>query len=298
MSIGFTVVTRFGVGVEDSAWFEGRFRLFEAITLPSLSAQSNQEFSWLFFVGRKPIPWVTERLSFLLQRFGQRAKLIYETPNVGIINEYSRNRAQDHAVIANIDDDDAWHKEVVSQALADAASFLNGGHNKVAFTYPDGYEWLVTDIIDLDALNKTGRLVVRKQSCFPYRRPFHSMSCFTLAPTGECFEGFFSLHSSKGEIARSFNYEVQELDYPAGKAWLYARHQQADSAVHKAWANPPAPVSIEYLEEEFGIDKARVEDYQQKARNLPYSLKRTHKLADKRKLTFTIEQLIRSDLEE
>jgi len=292
VDFGFIVSTRFGIGVTDPAWFEGRFSLFEAITLPSLAAQSDQDFTWLLFVGREPLPWVVDRLSALLQRFNQRATLVYETQNASAINRHAKQSfGSGHCVLASIDDDDAWHRNLIRYAKAAASEFLSDGLDRCSYTYPEGYEWLVTDIIDVDAFNKSGRVVNRKSACYPYRRPFHSMSCFTLSPTGRCFEGFGNLHSSSGEIARNFGYELRELDYPEGKAWLYARHQQADSAVHKAWANPPVSVSVEDLANTFGVDAARLEAFRKKCAELPYAVKRSHKSQDKSHLTFSIDQL-------
>jgi hypothetical protein len=290
---GFIVSTRFGIGVTDPEWFEFRFSLFESITLPSLTAQSDQDFLWLLFVGQNPLPWVVDRLSAALQPFGQRARLIYDTQNPSAINTHGKHSfGGGHCVLALIDDDDAWHRNLIRYVKAAASEFLSDGLDRCCYTYPEGYEWLVTDIVDVDAFNKSGRVVNRKSACYPYRRPFHSMSCFTLSPTGHCFEGFGSLHSSLGGIARKYGYTLRELVYPEGKAWLYARHQQADSAIHKAWANSPASVSVEDLVNRFGIDAARLEAFREKAHCMPYAVKRSHKLQDKSRLTFRIDQLI------
>ena len=41
------IVTRFNLGMTDPVWLEHRFGLFERFTLPSIKAQTCQEFWWL-----------------------------------------------------------------------------------------------------------------------------------------------------------------------------------------------------------------------------------------------------------
>lgn len=213
---GVIVCTRFGVGVTDPAWFEGRFALFEAITLPSLRAQADQDFHWLIFVGENPLPKVIDRLSSLLKSFGSRAQILLAPQNVKAINAYARAVIQArHAVVALIDDDDAWHVDLVGTVRGDGQRLLaqepdRPGH---CWTYPEGYEYLIADMVDLDAFTKGRGVVVRKSACYPYRRPFHSMSYFSVALTGACPEFIGALHRSHGAVAREAGYGVPELGY-------------------------------------------------------------------------------------
>lgn len=46
------VVTRFGIGVHNASWYDAALGLFEAVTYPSLRAQTSQEFTWLIVVDR------------------------------------------------------------------------------------------------------------------------------------------------------------------------------------------------------------------------------------------------------
>lgn len=57
-NITVVISTRFGVGVKDESWLKHRFELFEAITAPSLRAQTNQNFIWNIFVGKDAYDWV------------------------------------------------------------------------------------------------------------------------------------------------------------------------------------------------------------------------------------------------
>lgn len=72
------------------------------------------------------------------------------------------------------------------------------------------------------------------------------------------------------------------------------RHPQADSALHKAWANPAVALRLEDLASPFGLDAEKTAAYQKAAASLPCALKRTHKMADKSRLTFNVSDILDS----
>ena len=50
------IITRFGIGIFDESWFEHRFALFRALTLPSVLNQSSRDFVWLLCVDQEMPP--------------------------------------------------------------------------------------------------------------------------------------------------------------------------------------------------------------------------------------------------
>lgn len=121
------------------------------------------------------------------------------------------------------------------------------------------------------------------------------MSCFILSPTGELFNRFGALHSTKGKVASEYGYDVRvtRLAYPA---WLYVRHQQADSAIHKDAASEKLDLNLQDLGRMFGVDCRRIEEYQKIAQLLPYSIKRVHENVNKELITFSINDILTSSV--
>ena len=50
------VITRLGIGINNDDWFQSALGLFEAVTLPSLCAQSSTDFTALLIVGHDMPP--------------------------------------------------------------------------------------------------------------------------------------------------------------------------------------------------------------------------------------------------
>ncbi|MBR2656557.1 MAG: hypothetical protein IKD58_08730 [Loktanella sp.] len=98
---------------------ERRFRLFEALTLPSLLAQTDQDFTTAVLIGTDfPRPW-RKRLEALLQPLGD-GRIIALPP----LNNYKSTkktldlcttRSATHVVSMRLDDDDAISRDCIEE---------------------------------------------------------------------------------------------------------------------------------------------------------------------------------------
>jgi hypothetical protein len=286
MDLDFFVYTRCGVGVTDPHWLRTRLEIFSAVTLPSLLAQTDQRFAWAIFVGPTPVDWFVESLAERCASLGDRVEIVrhYQSP-AAIKTFAAKYRRRSHMIAATIDDDDAWHVRTVEWAVLVANDLADEGLRRVGFSFRHGYEWLISDLVDVDALQKKGLKIIRPAGVHPYTRPFHGMSCFILSENPEDFDRLGGLHSSEGKVLEEHGIARRVFGMPA-PAWLYVRHAQVDSALHKAHANAPVSVSLAELARDYGIDAARVEAL--RAGPARYAVKRAHGLADKSNLTFEL----------
>lgn len=282
------VSTRFGVGVTDQDWLKHRLVLFEAITAPSLRNQKNQNFTWCIFIGAEASAWVVDELKRITNGIGNLVELICTPQDLNHFRKLATDSGKAHAIIAMIDDDDAWLKNMTQQISNDACRYIENGSEKCIYTYSNGIEWLITDLADIDALQTKNQKIIRKQAAYPYERPFLTMSTFVLAPAREIPNGIFRAHSSFGKAVIDEGFESFENNNST-PAWLYVRHRQADSSIRKAHNVAPANYSIEEFSELFGIDERLVRNYQTNSDNYGYSIKRVRKGADRGNMVFKLE---------
>lgn len=281
------IFTRLGVGVKDPHWFESRLKFFEAITASSVSSQTYQNFQWFIFVGDDPFEFVVDQLMLVASKLGERINIIRSAQTPSSINRViEENKKSRFLITALLDDDDAWDTSLLKTIVSDCHGFYKAGIERVGFTYPYGYEWLYADLIDIDELHK-GKKIVRKAGCYGYLRPFLTMTSFTFSIDETNLSFIGGMHSSKGEILQKYNFEkiVMESDFPA---WLYFRHQQADSAIHKAHQFPKLKISTEQICSKFGLNYELVGAIQANSENVPYAQKRILKNADKSSLLFRV----------
>jgi hypothetical protein len=255
--------TRFGIGVKDPAWFEHRFPLMEAITIPSLARQTRTDFDWRVFVDPDLDPAVRARLEQAIAPVAG-ARIVDRHAHTGkglvTLGRELGVRNSDWILTGRIDDDDAWARDTVEQVYAKAEAWLaaEGRGEGLALTFPRGLEWLMYDLVDVDKL-LLDRRMIRRQAVRPYPYAFHSMSVFVLAPFEAKFFAISASHSKMAERAAAQGYDVVEAE--AGREmWLYARHKQALSSFHKA-REPERPIDLDEFERVFGIDAARAAAY-------------------------------------
>lgn len=255
--------TRFGIGVKDPAWFEHRFPLMEAITIPSLARQTRQDFDWCVFIDPDLDPRVRERLQRAIGPV-PGARLVDRHPHTGkglvTLGREMRVRHDGWILTGRIDDDDAWARDTVEQLYAHAGAWLEADPQGkgLAMTFPRGLEWLMYDLVDVDKL-LLDRRMIRKQAARPYPYPFHSMSVFVLAPFASKVFALSAAHSRMADKAGELGLEVAHL-CPDREMWLYARHKQALSSFNKA-REPERPIDLAAFEAEFGIDAERAAAY-------------------------------------
>ncbi len=103
------------------AWLSRRFELFEQVCLPSLMAQTDPEFQWLVFLSDGTPPEYQERMSGFSQRFPQLVP-IYCRDGEYVVGRFQREVRErllptaTHAITLRIDNDDAFHREMMERA--------------------------------------------------------------------------------------------------------------------------------------------------------------------------------------
>jgi Putative rhamnosyl transferase len=154
MSIPFFINTRFnmvrplgpdrqdkrGAPTQTPEWLERRFMLFEDFCLPSLKAQTDQDFTWLvLFSDRTPEPW-RERIAAIQRDFpafvpvftrdGEEQPTRFRTELAQRLGPSAT-----HVITARIDNDDAFHREMVARTRAELA-----GHDDAFIVYLNGLQ--------------------------------------------------------------------------------------------------------------------------------------------------------------
>lgn len=259
------ICTRFGLGVRDQRWFHHRLRLMEAVTAPSLRAQTNQDFHWAIFID----PDLNEGVRQELLRIAGQAFPI----TLHDSGRFDAKTACDLAIrlglekagymlTARIDDDDAWARDTVQRVYGIAGEWLASASTQsrpgIGITFASGLEWVMSDLIDIDKRHQ-GQHVVRRQSIRPYDYPFHSMSCFVLSAMELETSAISTSHSKLAAVLADRAIDIL-IDRDVNAMWLYTRHKQVDSGIQKSSAIPSA-VDLQELEDRFGINEKLVIDY-------------------------------------
>ncbi|MBK7382516.1 MAG: hypothetical protein IPI81_04155 [Flavobacteriales bacterium] len=129
---------RFGRPTDTLEWLERRFQLFEAYCLPSMKAQTDQDFSWIvFFSDRTPDKWKA-RIEAIQRDFPPFIPVYTkdgEEQPTRLRTELKRmlHPTDTHVITSRIDNDDAYHRTMVERIRKELAGqddayivFLNG----------------------------------------------------------------------------------------------------------------------------------------------------------------------------
>lgn len=272
------IATRFGIGVTDRAWLDHRLDLFSAITVPSLSAQSNQNFFWAVCVDANLPDDIRHALEVRLRPFGGRAFLFavtdgtYKPPMPALIGKLDLAESSHQLLTGIIDDDDAWSVDVVDTVLERAQEWQRSGASSegVGITFENGIEWIMYDMVDLDLLQQRGDRFERQATVRPYRYSFHSMSVFVLSTVASGITALSAAHSHMNKFLKQnyFDVDCVSTDQPM---WLYCRHKQAESAIQKSKA-PSVAMSIGELASRFGLNEKLTRQYIERADSYGYSV--------------------------
>lgn len=270
------ITTPFGVGVKDLAWLNHRLVLTSSITAPSLLAQSDQSFRWILFADPDLPPGVRTALEQILDPFDGRAFIYseggYNTSSVLSLAQELGAVADDYMFTGRVDDDDAWSTHMVDIARSRAASWLQGRGDTpgLGFTYENGLEWIMYDMVDIDVWRSSGRMVKREATVRPYIYPFLGTSVFVLSTLGSGICAISAGHGNMGKLLERKGYDVETVSTEQ-PMWLYCRHKQADSSLQKADGDD-ADVKLADLVLEFGLDREQTARYLANAETYGYGL--------------------------
>jgi hypothetical protein len=232
------VITRIGLGIYNEIRLTRMTDLLEAVTLPSLTNQSNQEFASLIVVdahmpavarsridklldGRSNFHVVPIDVTRLIQVHVGCFDWVWDHCQDFILQASLIDDSRDYVITSVLDADDAWHHDVVSivngqfmQSLSrlraaekDRTTWVRHSAG-MAMTFPRGYQWYI-------AANKLDVLVME----------FHSMAVFVTARFSSGISACSSRHSQWREYSKVLQFDVgtEALERPM---WVYTRHHE------------------------------------------------------------------------
>ncbi|GAA4908228.1 putative rhamnosyltransferase [Stackebrandtia albiflava] len=140
--------TRVGIGVYDEGWFDYRLRLFESVTVPSMAAQTSQDFTWLLVVDAKMPPRARSRFDAVVAPLANvRVREVeFKTDFRGAVVEWCQaeaaRRGLSRVLTSRLDDDDALRVDAFERLQSEAADAIAAGHSDLAvFSLNLGCMW-------------------------------------------------------------------------------------------------------------------------------------------------------------
>jgi FkbM family methyltransferase len=264
------VVTRYGLGVNDASWLEHRLRLISAITAPSLAAQSERRFTWAVFVDptlpdrlRRPLEEPLEPLDHAV--LVESSEHPYTTEGfLRLARELGTVSEDEWLFTARLDDDDAWHRDVVRRVYAVAEGWLDAGGPERAAGLGISFDrvliWVMYDVLRAGLL-AAGKTEYERAGMRESIHPFESMSVFILSRMADRLSARSAGHYDMPGFLweRGFDVEVHGSPDPMS---LYCRHKQVNTAIRRGRKDAePRSFDIEELSRMFGIDVARTRRY-------------------------------------
>ena len=266
------VVTRLGIGIHHEDWYRSTLGLFEAVTFPSLCAQSSPDFASLLIVDRDMPAAARSRLAAIIEGRPNFHVVSIDLTAMNYVHQgcfdYVWDRCQDyllgHRLITNpldyvvtsvLDGDDAWHSETVARVndrvRAELPAFLadelrhktwsrhTGG---MCLTFPVGLRWFThTNVVE------------------PMYKAFIGMSVFVAARFSSGISACSSRHSAWPWYCRvlEFRTVIVKTEEPM---WVYVRHDRSE-VPWDSEGRRSDPACVENLHRDFAIDFAKVEQW-------------------------------------
>jgi hypothetical protein len=242
--------------IHNDEWIDGRIALFEAVTKTSISNLLGERTYWVICLGRNPSDKVVKYAESI---FGDNphVHLIFNRFSVDSTIAFAKEFSPaEHYITICIADDDAWPNNYFSTIREKANVLMEKGDYHAGLTFSNGLEWVMCDQVDIDFLNKSGFHIIRKMNLIEYHYEWHGFCYFILQTLTRPFKSMSIAHPKVPGALREQNFSVHVSEEPR-RAWLYNRHQLADSSLVKS-ENQPLKFTLEQLEDEFGIDAEKV----------------------------------------
>jgi hypothetical protein len=273
------IVTRFGLGCRDPAWFEHRLVLLSAVTAPSLLAQDDQFFDWAIFVDGGLPPAVRDALEHTLSPFQGRALLTerqYRSKDImALAEDRGLVEPMGYVLTGGLDDDDAWERSTIRLVRGRVGSWLQdrSGTSGVGITFKDGLIWVMYDQVDFGHLRRTRQVLTRRGAVYPFTFDFNTTSGFLCSRLSDGVTPASTHHPKMTNLltGRGFELATVSTDTPM---WLYCRHKQSTSVFLPPEAGGKQNLTLADLAAMFGIDERRTAAYLSEATTFGYNLAR------------------------
>jgi hypothetical protein len=194
----------------DPAWLASRFNLFEKYCLPSVLAQTEQEFSWiLFFDSATPEPFVARARALARERDGIFPVFCESLPLSRVKAAVSDilPEATEWLLTTRLDNDDGLHEEYVATMQA-----AQGCEKAEVLNCPTG-------------------IIFRNNRTYLRRDPSNAFISLS-----EPFSGFQTIFSISRHILAHESYPVRQLS--AAPRWLQVVHANNISNRVRGWRIP------------------------------------------------------------
>lgn len=147
------IATRHGIGVFDEQWFDYRQLLLEHLTMASLDAQTERDFTWLIGIDREMPERARERLDSLVRDrpYVRLLEMELKADFKGAVAAWTRKEAARvgaaWTLTTRLDDDDALHRSLVARLQAEAGTFLRKQQPRSAVITPVlGCDWVPVEM--------------------------------------------------------------------------------------------------------------------------------------------------------
>ena len=232
----FFIFTRIGLGSRTPSYFKNSLGLFQAVTLPSIKGQTDQDFHWLIFVGTDMPADALDQLLSLVETCPQAHLVPVDMSDLhrmqiggyDWVEPYFFRLALGKGWVQNVDDfiitvqidcDDAWHRDSVSEIKKNCSNicdylisteaskkFTLCSTSGAALTFSTGFTWF--------PLERTLDLTVEN---------FKSMSCVVFSRFSSGVYTTSSRHPKWVQFCDVVQFLPVQME-SAGPMWLYTRH--------------------------------------------------------------------------
>lgn len=209
------LATRLGIGIYDQAWFDYRLALFQAITIPSMTHQTSQDFTWLIVTDTNMPTQARDTVNKATAHLTNTHILDVEfkTDFRPTIATWATQHANtDHILTSRLDDDDALHTHAFERIHTEAEHFLTTSpHPYAVFSLNIGTMWIPA--------NRRG---------YTRYHDSHSLGLSLMEPTDNITTVHSKPHREIKHQLTPRGAHIRGIDGDQ-RWWLYAAHTMADS---------------------------------------------------------------------
>lgn len=149
MKIRHVILTRFNLQYQESTknlsleWLEERIRLFQTYTLPSIQAQTNQDFEWFILIDVHTPESICQCLQDIADSYKVIQLVRVESQGDEALNAYYRSLANelgkgyDLLISTRLDSDDCLMNDFISTTY----NILGANTAPVAISFPNGLQY-------------------------------------------------------------------------------------------------------------------------------------------------------------
>ena len=261
-------------GITNTEWIKARMALFEMITFPSVSKIMDEQIFWGIYLGDNPDQYVEDWAKKIFQSNRNISLIKKQWNSENIVSFSSEVVNYENYITTAIADDDALNINFFNQCRAKGDEFISRDFLHVGGSFANGLMWLMSDSVDIDQVN-ADRFLVRKPVLVKYLFPWIGLGQFVLQTKSKPFRAMATTHMQFPEVLAKEGFRVEVFSSPE-RAWLYNRHQLADSSLLKCNSRP-IPFTNEQLETEFGIDSKKLLSWSTGPHGKIHCQKRAHR---------------------